>query len=127
MPAKIVHYRQVPAEPVAGLEGVTIRWVISQNDGAPHFAMRVFELQPGSGSPHHRHAWEHEVFILAGKGVLRIEEGEHPLEPGTAVFVPEGMVHQFYNDGDQVLRFLCLIPHPEETAPRPEAGAGCEG
>lgn len=75
--------------------------------------MRLFELPPGSGSPHHRHAWEHEVFILDGEGVLRTGDGEVPLRPGTAVFVPGGELHQFYNNGPDLLRFLCLIPHPE--------------
>ncbi len=114
MPTKVVHYTQIPAEPVAEAEGVTIRWLITRADGAPNFAMRLFELPPGSGSPHHRHDWEHEVFILDGEGVLRTEAGEMSLRPGTAVLVPGGELHQFYNNGSGLLRFLCLIPHPKE-------------
>ncbi len=114
MPTKVVHYTQIPAEPVAEAEGVTIRWLITRADGAPNFAMRLFELPPGSGSPHHRHDWEHEVFILEGEGVLRTEAGEAALRPGTAVLVPGGELHQFYNNGSGLLRFLCLIPHPGE-------------
>jgi quercetin dioxygenase-like cupin family protein len=113
MPAKVVHYQQVKADPVPDLEGVTVRWVIAKEDGAPHFAMRVFELPAGGCSPHHEHWWEHEVFVLAGEGMLRTEEGEHALEPGSVVFVPGGLRHQFHNTGEGVFRFICLIPHPE--------------
>jgi len=113
MSVKVVPYTQVQAEPMPDLEGVTVRWVIAKKDGAPHFAMRVFELQPGCGSPHHRHWWEHEVFILDGEAVVSTEEGDFPAGPGTIAYVPGNVLHQFRNTGSQVLRFVCLIPHPE--------------
>ncbi|MGC8873185.1 MAG: cupin domain-containing protein [Chloroflexia bacterium] len=111
MPLKVVHSSEVPAAPVEELEGVSVRWLITREDGAPHFAMRLFELQPGSSAPEHRHPWEHEVYVLEGQGVVRTEEREQPLVPGTAVFVPGGLQHQFRNNGAVPLRFLCLIPH----------------
>lgn len=113
MAVKVVPYSEVRADPVADVEGVTIRWVIAKEDGAPHFAMRVFEVQPGCGSPHHRHWWEHEVLVLDGRGVVATEEGDFALGPGTAVFVPGGVLHQFRNTGEGLLRFICLVPHPE--------------
>ena len=66
---QVKHYTEVPAETVEqGAEGVRIRWIISQADGAPNFAMRHFEIAPGGHTPHHAHDWEHEVFILTGRG-----------------------------------------------------------
>ena len=43
---KKVHYREVPPDPVGeeGASGLTVRWVISEKDGAPNFSMRVFEV-----------------------------------------------------------------------------------
>ncbi len=113
MPVKVVPYGDVPAAQVTEAAGVTIRWVIAKEDGAPHFAMRVFDLQPGSASPHHRHWWEHEVFVLDGVGTVATEEGDYPLAAGTVVFVPGDVLHQFHNTGAGVLRFICLVPHPE--------------
>ena len=113
MAVKVVHYSDVRADAVPEVEGVTIRWVIAKPDGAPHFALRVFEVQPGCASPHHRHWWEHELFILDGQGMADTEEGEFRLGPGTAVLVPGGVLHQFRNVGEGLLRFICLVPHPE--------------
>ncbi|MDI6874813.1 cupin domain-containing protein [Candidatus Solincola sp.] len=108
---KIVHYTEVPAEnPGAETRGVTIRWLISREDGAPNYYMRVFEISPGGYSPPHRHPWEHEVYILSGEGEVVGEEGAKPLRPGTAVFVPGDELHQFKNTGQQLLRFICTIP-----------------
>ncbi len=102
--------RQVRPEPAAEAPGVTVRWVISERDGAPNFAMRVFEVEPGAASPFHTHAWEHEAFILAGKGHVRAEDGETPFQEGDAIFVAPEEKHQFVNDGDTVLRFICVVP-----------------
>lgn len=109
---KVVHWKDVEAKDVEGLEGVTIRWLITQEDGAPYFAMRLFEVQPGCNSPHHQHWWEHEIFILDGTGIVEIDGQEHPIGPGTAILIPGGSLHRLVNTGDAVLRFLCLIPHP---------------
>ena len=101
-------FREVEAQDA--YEGVTMRVVIGPDDGAPFFTMRVFELEPGRVSPHHSHWWEHEVFVLSGQGVVKTDEGEMPIGHGTTVFVPGGEMHQFVNLGDDVLRFICLIP-----------------
>jgi quercetin dioxygenase-like cupin family protein len=105
---QIKDFHDVEAQPAA--DGVTMRLVIGPQDGAPVFNMRVFEVQPGCGSPYHSHWWEHEVFVLAGRGVVKGTEGEAPIGHGSVVWVPRGEMHQFRNTGDDVLRFLCLVP-----------------
>ena len=105
---KIVDYRKVPA--TAPLPGVTKRVLIGPDEGAPNFIMRVFEIAPGHTSPDHTNFWEHEIFILAGKGVARDQDGkETPIGEGTAVFIPVGENHCLINQGGDVLRFICII------------------
>jgi quercetin dioxygenase-like cupin family protein len=94
----------------AEIEGVTMRVVIGPEDGAPFFNMRVFEVEPGHSSPHHSHWWEHEVFVLSGHGVVKTDQGDISVHHGSTVFVPGGEMHQFRNTGDDVLRFICLVP-----------------
>ena len=103
-------YRQVTPEDFVEAPGVTVRWVISEKDGAPNFAMRVFEVEPGAASPLHTHPWEHEAFILAGTGCVRSKDGETPFQEGDVVFVAPEEKHQFVNDGDSALRFICVVP-----------------
>jgi quercetin dioxygenase-like cupin family protein len=105
---QVQDFRDVDAQPA--YDGVTMRTVIGPDEGAPHFNMRVFELEPGRVSPHHGHWWEHEVFVLSGQGVVRTEQGDVPIGHGSTVFVPGGEMHQFRNTGDGVLRFICLVP-----------------
>jgi quercetin dioxygenase-like cupin family protein len=103
-------YRDVETETYDGMPGVTVRWVIGADEGAPTFAMRVFELAPGASSAHHAHAWEHEVFVLSGEGVVWSEAGESDLRCGDTVFVAPNEKHRFTNVGKDVLRFICVIP-----------------
>lgn len=97
-------------KPVQELPGVTKREVITAKDGAPNFCMRIFEVEPGSSSPSHSHPWEHEIFVLAGEGVVVGEKGETEIARDTVIFIPPGEHHCLVNKGSGLLRFVCLIP-----------------
>lgn len=109
---KLANSSDVTKTPVEmeGAKGAQIQWLIGKGDEAPNFAMRLFELQPGGHTPLHAHPHEHEVFVLAGEGIVMDDGQERPIGPEDAIFVPGGCKHNFQNTGDSVLRFLCLIP-----------------
>jgi len=108
---KIANYADT--EPIEELPGVLKREVITDRDGAPNFCMRVFEVEPGSTTPSHAHDWEHEVFVLAGEGVVEGAGGETPIGPDSVVFIAPNEHHCFINTGGETLRFICLIPLQE--------------
>ncbi len=102
-------YRAVPREPVD--EDKSIRWVIGKPEGAPNFAMRVIEFQPGAVFATHQHPYEHEIFVLEGEGVAEGPDGEVQMRPGVALYIPPDEPHGYRNTGERVLRFICVIPH----------------
>lgn len=93
-----------------GAKDVGVRWLISKEDGAQNFAMRMFELQPGGHTPLHTHPQEHEIFVLEGEGALIFEGQQHPLGAEDVAFVPSNKEHRFMNTGESVMRMLCIIP-----------------
>ena len=109
---KIEKSSNIEKKPVImeGAKDIDIRVLISKNDGAHNFAMRMFEVQPGGHTPLHVHPHEHEVFILEGKGTFHCEGKDYPFEPEHVIFVPGDAIHNFQNTGDSLLRFLCLVP-----------------
>lgn len=127
--------QDVPLQEVTmeGAERVQVRWLVSKTDGAPTFAMRQFELQPGGYTPHHHHPYEHEIYVLEGTGVILDGEEPRPLKAGDVVLVEPDDVHQFRNTGSTVMKMLCLIPNSADSRPggvRPECSpldAGREG
>jgi quercetin dioxygenase-like cupin family protein len=108
---KVERFTDTTSETVEGVPGVTVRWVIGEKDAAPNFAMRVFDVEPGASTPYHTHPWEHEVYILEGAGVVNTASGEKPFEKGHIAYVAPDEEHQFVNKGEDVLRFICVIPH----------------
>ncbi len=110
---QVEHYEQVEQQPVdmEGAIGCSVRWLVGEENGAPNFAMRQFDVAPGGHTPRHTHPYEHEVFVLEGQGVVVEGEQEHRLSPGAVVFVPPNEVHQFRNTGTMPLKFLCLVPN----------------
>ena len=112
---KHVHYTDVELEEPTeeGIKDVKVRWLISKKDGANNFAMRLFEIQPGGNTPLHQHDWEHEVFVLEGKGSTKDKNNEKTFKERDVFFIPPMEWHQFVNTGDKTLKILCLIPYKE--------------
>jgi quercetin dioxygenase-like cupin family protein len=110
---QIKNLTAVPANDVTmeGSAGCKVRWLIGEGDKAPNFAMREFEVAPGGHTPKHFHDYEHEVYVLAGRGIVIDGDKERPLAAGDVIFVAPNDVHQFQNTGSEPMRFLCLIPN----------------
>ena len=109
---KVNHYEAVPAKPVdmEGSHGCKVRWLLSQSDGTPTFAMRQFEVAPGGYTPRHSHDYEHEVFVLEGNGVVFEGDKQHKLSAGDVVFVQPNEVHQFRNTGQTAAEVFVFDP-----------------
>tara|TARA_B100000315_G_scaffold141656_1_gene130701 strand:+ start:123 stop:452 length:330 start_codon:yes stop_codon:yes gene_type:complete len=97
-------------KPNQELPGVVKREVINADDGAPNFCMRIFDIAPGAFTPAHEHPWEHEVFVLSGRGIAVSEQGETQIAKDSVIFVPPNEHHCFINNSSGILRFLCVIP-----------------
>ncbi|HEX7482442.1 MAG TPA: cupin domain-containing protein [Candidatus Bathyarchaeia archaeon] len=112
---QVFNYKTVKAEKAECCPKKTqIRLLITKEMGAPNFVMRLFEIDPDGYTPFHTHAWEHEVFILEGEGTVFDGKNSIPLQAGDVVFVPPNELHQFKNDREKPLKFLCLIPIIEQ-------------
>ena len=107
----VTNYKEISLQIVEqGARNTTIRWLISENNGANNFHMRLFEIGPDGSTPHHSHPWEHEFFILEGEGKLVGEDTSTPLKPGDAGFVTPDEIHHFESSEGFRLKMLCIIP-----------------
>lgn len=88
---------------------VTWRTLISA-DRTPTEALTVgtAEIQPGAPTDgaRHRHEAPEVYYFLTGAGLVDIAGTEHPVEPGTAVFIPSNEWHFVTNTGSEPLRLL---------------------
>jgi len=92
-----------------GAKRVWIQLLIDQRR-AKNFIMRRFTIESGGETPLHAHRWEHEVFVLKGRGIVTTGKVKQGLRAGDVVYVPPHKIHQFKNTHVGHLMFLCLIP-----------------
>jgi quercetin dioxygenase-like cupin family protein len=109
---KVIKYRQITPRNFEGKEAKHIsgRVVIGKQEGADHFCMRLFVVEPEGCSPRHAHDWEHEIFIHSGKGEVYSSGAWTPIDVGDAIFIPANEEHQIRNNTRENLVFLCMIP-----------------
>lgn len=108
----------VPRTPVAmeGAKDVQVRVLLGPADGAPTFAMRIFDVAPSGHTPYHDHDFEHEVVILSGDVAIVSAEGERPVKPGDVALITPGESHQFKNRSQtEPASFMCLVPIAYQT------------
>jgi quercetin dioxygenase-like cupin family protein len=109
---KVTNYKEILPVTMDNevVKNVAGRVLIGREDNAPNFCMRLFEMEPDGFTPKHSHDWEHEIFVHAGNGEVWMDNKWHSLSPGSAVFVPPNVEHQFRNTSDNLFTFICLVP-----------------
>ncbi|MEE9255630.1 MAG: cupin domain-containing protein [bacterium] len=107
---KIKNYKDIDLKTEEEAKGAGIRWLLSDRDGITDMAMRVVEIEPGGQTPLHSHPWEHQVFALKGSGRVMAGGEEREFSPGAAIFIGPNEEHTFYNDSEETMEFVCMIP-----------------
>jgi quercetin dioxygenase-like cupin family protein len=96
------------------MPGVSLRWLLSKEVGTPHFEMRYIEIKQGHNSFGDPHDFEHEVYVLSGKGRIEGKDETVEIGPGDAILVLPGEKHRFFSTGNEPLAIICNIPNGAE-------------
>jgi len=112
----IVNASAIPVEDFAknGAEKARVRYLIDERHGSDRFSLRLYTLEKGGHTPLDEHAYEHHVYVLSGKGLLRLSKETRlkALKAGDTIFIPSRAVHQFSNESDEPFEFLCVKGNP---------------
>lgn len=104
-------------DPEARWRAVARQTLIGGAEGTP-FHLRYFEVEPGGYTTYERHAHQHVVVALRGKGEVRLGEAWESLSFGDVVYVSPNDPHQFRAAGDEPFGFLCIVA-AERDRPTP--------
>tara|TARA_R110002073_G_scaffold24260_8_gene82079 strand:- start:51828 stop:53054 length:1227 start_codon:yes stop_codon:yes gene_type:complete len=72
----------------------------AQNSGNDQAAMTVLTAKPGAEVGLHTHTSAELLFVLRGQGAVLGVGGPQAVEPGSAVYIPAGVVHGFKHTGE---------------------------
>jgi uncharacterized cupin superfamily protein len=96
--------------PVGKIPGREIRDLISgKTVGARSISLRITDVLPGETcTPGHIHTeCEEVIFILSGKGEIKIGHETFPMKSGDAIYLPTGIGHIIRNTGKEMMRMAC--------------------
>jgi len=75
----------------------------------------VITLKPGQSLKRHITPVDVAFFVLEGKGIVEIGEEKQEVEKGTLVESPRDIVHCWYNETDNPMRFMVIkAPKPRK-------------
>ena len=78
---------------IEGVERTSMQWLFSCLEGTPNFSMRRFVISPGGRIGLHAHPWEHEIFILGGRGTAFTPDKRADIGPDDALYIPPDELH----------------------------------
>ena len=108
--AHVVHASEVPEYAWDGI--VSWRKLICGDTGnSESLTVGIAELEVGSTTDGavHRHQ-HHEVYVItSGTGLVHLDDDAHPVEAGSAVFIPGGVRHCAQNTGTETLRLVYVL------------------
>jgi quercetin dioxygenase-like cupin family protein len=107
--ARLRHQREIASR---SLEGGSLQWLVDRDLGAEHVMAYRLTLDPDSSETHVHAGAEEVLYVLEGRGEVRVEAVTHDVSPGRAVFVPEGSEHSYVNTGDVPLVLVGAMAPP---------------
>jgi mannose-6-phosphate isomerase-like protein (cupin superfamily) len=97
---------------------------ISQSDPAhrayleffrtPHLSWGVYRLAVGQPDLQQSHTEDEIYYATAGRAVIRIQDEDSPVEPGSIIFVPADAPHRFHSIVSDLV--LLVVFGPAEGA-----------
>lgn len=83
--------------------------------GGTRASMKFWRIEPGATLPTHRHSNEQIGFLISGRLVAVLEDGEVPLEPGDSYVFSSDEFHGAENRGDEPAVGIGVLSPPRDA------------
>lgn len=100
--------------PMIQLPGGSWSRMVLTGESVPEIASSLgySVFKPGSATAPVSHEVEEAAFVVAGRGELRLDDGEVPFGPHDALYIPAKTWHAVANTGDEDVVMVFSFPHP---------------
>jgi len=96
--------------------------VSKENCGAEHISSGSFWLSPGHETVADIHPDAEEIYyVVSGEGKLVMDGEQFRVSKGMTVYIPTGVKHQSFNDGDEELVYFYVFAPPPTGAAKQQA------
>lgn len=77
---------------------------------APALSAGVYELPAGAVDPQQPHGEDEIYSVISGRAQIRIEDRDHPVGPGSIVYVPAHVEHRFHSITEALTVLVVFAP-----------------
>jgi mannose-6-phosphate isomerase-like protein (cupin superfamily) len=104
----------IDESPRSEIEGRGVSYSLVNSDmGAENLSVHLNVLRPNTKGPLHYHENAEDVYIvLAGTGIIHIENEERVVGPDQVLFIPPGVRHSVSNPGPGLLKLIEIYSPP---------------
>ena len=121
-PEWVIDQREQPIWQAPDLSRKVSLLVSRQHCGAEHLSAGLFWLAPGHETVADIHPDAEEIYyVVSGSGRLVMDGEEFRVAQGMTVFIPAGVTHQSFNDGDGELCYFYAFGPPPSGSTKQEA------
>ena len=110
--SKIVQPDQIKWEPHPQLADAKVSYLLSQRDENADLTCLLVKLPAGAEVEKHIHENSDDIiYVLEGKGKMWLDEvGDVPIEKGSFIRIPKGVLHQPHDIEEDVLAYDVFYP-----------------
>jgi mannose-6-phosphate isomerase-like protein (cupin superfamily) len=76
----------------------------------PALSMGVYALATGADDSQTPHGEDEVYYVVSGRGVLRVEDVDQPVQAGTVVFVEANVDHRFHSITEDLTTLVFFAP-----------------
>ena len=76
----------------------------------PALSMGVYALAAGTDDPQTPHGEDEVYYVVSGRGVLRVEDVDQPVQSGSVVFVEANAQHRFHSITEDLTTLVFFAP-----------------
>jgi mannose-6-phosphate isomerase-like protein (cupin superfamily) len=112
--------REEDEESVPAGDDRHFKLLVDIRHGSRQVTQFVGFIERGAAPPH-THTYEEAIYVLAGQGVVHVEDRNQPIRPGSSIFLSPGTPHCLENQGQDVLKVLGVFSPPGSPASKAES------
>ena len=102
-----------------GLGALVKRVIYPELTGVKGATLAIVYINPGEEIVLHSHPEEELYYIISGTGTVTLDDEEHPVGPGSAVYIAGNRVHGQRPTGNEPLYMVAVITPPFQPGARP--------
>jgi len=76
----------------------------------PALSMGVYALTAGADDSQTPHTEDEVYYVVSGRGVLRVEDLDHPVQTGSVVYVEANANHRFHSITEDLTTLVIFAP-----------------